>query len=380
MGIAGTTAVGLGTMVSLLTAVPASAVAQRSAEPSWGTNGRVQAIAAVGDRVYIGGTFTAVTDQNGLSHAVSNLAVFLPSTGQFDLTWRPATDGAVSAIQVAGSRVYLAGSFKHVDGATRRKLAVVDTTSGALDATWKTTLNKPADSLALSGGYLYMGGQLTQVRDATGRHTVSYVARVSAADGTWDSTWTPTPDARVRKVLASSSGDRIYVGGDFSQVSGVTSARNLASITTTGAVDRAFIATNLNRGRPSPVRDISTDGTSLVVGTAGNGGSCTAVNTATGATQWTKNTNGDLQATAVMNGTAYCGGHFNGAGSFAGLSRYKAAAVDLATGTTLSFNPRFNSALGVWAMTTDSGKLYVGGDFTSINKLAQPHFAVFLDR
>lgn len=368
---------GLSAALLMASGIPASAVAQRTATPTWGTNGRVTAIAAVGDRVYIGGTFTAVVDRTGKTYPASNLAVFIPSTGQFDLTWHPTTDGAVSALQVSGSRVYLAGSFNTVDGASRRKLAVVDTTTGALDPTWKTTLNKPATSLAVSGGFLYLGGTVTSVRDATGSHTVSYVARVNATTGAWDPTWKPTPNGKVRAVLPSASGTRIYLGGYFTAVSGVTTARNLASITTTGTVDTAFVVTNLNRGHPSPVTDISTDGTNLVVSTADVGGSCAAVNATTGATRWTKSTNGDVQATAVSNGTAYCGGHFNGAASFDQTTRYKLAAVDMATGTTSSFNPRLNSSLGVWSMAADSGRLFVGGDFTLVNKTAQQHFAVF---
>jgi hypothetical protein len=154
-------------------------------------------------------------------------------------------------------------------------------------------------------------------------------------------------------------------------------ARSIASVSTTApaTLTPGFTAGATNSGNKPPASDLALNGSYLLAAVAGSGGACAALDRASGKTLWSDHTNGNLQAVTVLNATAYCGGHFGGTGSFAGQNRYKLAAVDEATGAVRSFAPRINSPLGVWALAHDAARVYVGGDFTKINRRPQYHFA-----
>jgi fibronectin type 3 domain-containing protein len=132
-----------------------------------------------------------------------------------------------------------------------------------------------------------------------------------------------------------------------------------------------------NNGGHSPVFDLVSDGTRLIEAIGGGGGACTAQNPTTGATLWSVHSNGNLQSVQIFGSDVYCGGHFSGTASFGGQTRKKLAEVDLATGAIQPFAPVVNSALGVWSLGSDATHLFVGGDFTKITGVAQPHFAMF---
>lgn len=71
----------------------------------------------------------------------------------------------------------------------------------------------------------------------------------------------------------------------------------------------------------------------------------------------------------------YVGGHFGGTNSFGGQERYKLAAVRTTTGVVDPFDPRVNTALGVFEVRAYAGDIYIGGDFTTVSGASQPHFA-----
>lgn len=98
-----------------------------------------------------------------------------------------------------------------------------------------------------------------------------------------------------------------------------------------------------------------------------------------GATLWSDHSNGNLQSVRLSSGLLYCAGHFSGTGSFLGQTRYKIAAVDPATGALNAFAPNVDSSQGPWAMASDATHVYIGGDFSKISRVPQPHFAMFID-
>jgi hypothetical protein len=100
-----------------------------------------------------------------------------------------------------------------------------------------------------------------------------------------------------------------------------------------------------------------------------------ALDAATGAaTSWNPNASNTVRALAVDGGTVYAGGDFT---SIGGDARYFIAGLDAATGTATSWNPNAGNPCPnqpcdvVRALAVDGGKVYAGGDFTSI--LARPH-------
>lgn len=366
-------------VASLVVVVPMSAGAATvtGLQQSWGTNGRVNAVLAdpASGRVYVAGNFSAVTDAAGTtSLPIANVAAFLPASGTFDPTWHPNPDGVVTSLGLSGGKLYLGGDFTQVQGTTRTRLAAVDAVSGALTPWSPAATGGMVDALAVSGGAVYVGGSFTTLAGVTR----SYLGRVSVSTGNSDTNWTPRPNARVRSLVVPGDGSVVYVGGSFTTINGSSSARSIASLSTTtpATLTKGFNAGATNAGSEPPAMGLYVEGSDLLAAVAGAGGGCASLDAKNGRTQWSKHANGNVQTVTAMNGTAYCGGHFTGTASFDGQNRNKLAAVDQASGQTLGLSLRINSALGVWALSHDATRLFLGGDFTKINGKPQPHFAV----
>jgi len=356
---------------------------------TWGVNGQVLTILPVGDRIYVGGTFTAVVDTSGISYPVSNLAVFSRSTGAADLGFDADPSGTVTSLATDGTNLFVGGAFNKVShggiASARSDAAAVDLATGALSSWRPTVTGGQVDTVAYSPATdsVYLGGNFTSVTDPTNAtSTTPYVASVAASTGLVNPGFAPTPNGRVRSINVAANGSGLYIGGDFTSVGGQPNTKSFTRINpTTGAVDPTFRPAANNQGSYSPVFDITSDSNQVYVAAGGSGGACTALTATTGAAVWTHHTNGNVQSVRVIGSTAYCGGHFSGSGAFDGLTRYKIAAVDTVTGTVLPFAPNVNTALGVWSIGTQPGDatLYLGGDFTKIAGVNQLHFAMFPD-
>lgn len=370
----------LGVVTGLvMTTTPAFAGAAPSPSKTWGTNGRVSAMLAVGGNVYLGGDFTAVVDTSGHSFPASRLAVISTTTGVVNRSWIGSADDTVSALAVSGNTLFVGGSFSTVNGVAHRNLAALNLSTGAFVSGFTTTANKPVLGLAVAGTSLIVGGLFTSVTSSAGTTSRTFLAKASTTTGAVDQAWAPRPDARVSAV--QSDGTRIYVGGEFTTINGASN-KSTASLSPSGsgAPLSSYHGGPTNNQQFAPVLNMKLVGSTLYVGAGGGGGGCTALNATTGAKIWGKHTNGNVQAVVYNHGFVYCGGHFGGAGSFDGQTRYKLAAVTAtAPYNTTSFAPRFNSALGIWSMTADSGHTFAGGDFTKVNQASHPFYAAFVD-
>lgn len=370
--------------VALLVSTGSVASAAISPAPArtWGTNGRVLAVLPVGDRVYIAGDFTSVIDPSSRTYPASRLAVYIPSTGRFDLGWSASADASVSSLAISSEKLFVGGSFTTMNGIKRKKLARLDASTGTLDPSWSASVDRPPDALATSGDQVYVAGAFTKAA-GTGATLTNrpYVAKFSASTGAIDAAWLPTPNERVRTVRTSDDGSFVYIGGSFTSVNGAFSVGRVAKLTSsTGSLVAGFVPGATNQTSKPPVYDLWVSGSDRVyVAVGGSGGACAAMNATTGSVLWSKHSNGNLQSVRVIGDTVFCGGHFTGVGGFDNQTRYKLASVDRSTGTTLPFAPVVNSALGVWSMGADSTRLYIGGDFTQIDTTAQPGFAAFVD-
>lgn len=363
--------------------LPASASATSAAtvtgwQQTWGTNGRVSAILAdpANGRVFVAGSFTAVTDPSGRASApIANLAAFIPATGTFDRSWHPNPNGAVTALALSGGQLYLGGGFTKVAGHRRSHLAAVNAGGTGALANWAPAVARgTVDALAVSNGRVYVGGNFISLAGVDRAH----VGRVSASTGTLDAGWVPQVNGRVRTLAVSGDGSRVYIGGNFTTVDGSGTGRSIASLSTAApaALTRGFNAGTTNEGKEPQAYALYLDGSNLLAAVGGAGGGCASLNAATGATRWSDHTNGNVHAVTALAGTVYCGGHFDGPGSFDGQIRNKLAAVNESSGQLLGLSLRINSSLGIWALGHDSSDVYLGGDFTLLNGNAQPHFAV----
>lgn len=346
-------------------------------------NGRVSAIVRVGDRVYLGGSFTQLTAADGTVFARNNLAALDADTGQVVADWNPDANGSVRAIAPSsdGGRLFVGGAFTYVNGLYRGRLAAVDLATGAVDKRWSAGTNGTVRTLAVGGGYLYAGGEFTQLKGQPRTH----LAKVDEATGALDQGWSPSADGissvygSVRALAFSEDGSRLYAGGYFGTISGQPTGNLAALDPGTGLVDPVFRPDDGNG-----IQSMAVAGGRVFVGTGDNLEGVEAFDAVTGRRDWYIGygahtaSEGDVQALAVRDGTLYAGGHFDKLGD---QPKHRLAAIDAATGIIDSqWNPNVASGnLGVWAIASYGPYLYVGGDFTSISGKAQERLARFTD-
>ena len=114
-----------------------------------------------------------------------------------------------------------------------------------------------------------------------------------------------------------------------------------------------------------------------------------AAYTTSGRTRWTRVFDGDVQGIAVLDGTAYVGGHFDrsctsgepdnqGDCTGGSQSRIKLAAVN-GNGSLNGWAPQANGIVGVRTIVVDPVRrtVAVGGDFTTIGGQTQKRYAFF---
>jgi hypothetical protein len=331
------------------------------------TDGRVSAVLVSGGRVYLGGSFTHV---NGAER--NRLAAVDAETGELT-GWDPNASGSVRSLALSadGTRVYAGGTFTGIGGAYRGRLAAVDAATGALDPAFKPgTANSTVRAIAVSGNRVYLGGDFTTVKGASrGR-----LALVDGTTGALDPNWAPSADAAVLALGASPDGARVYAGGAFTAIDG-RSVRHLAALGAgTGAPDVAWEKPTKPNGK---VYDLEQSGGLLYTGEGGLGGAASAYDAATGERAWRVEGDGDVQAVTVMGGEVYLGGHFVALG---GQDRRFFAAADAATGALDPWNPRGGgTGLGVWSLGADPlrTRVHAGGDFTSVSGVTHGRFARF---
>jgi hypothetical protein len=352
-------------------AQPAHAAVGQTVRTTPSFNGSVYAIAYRGDTVFVGGSFTSTT-VGGRTVSRDRLAAFDATTGALR-DWAPRADGTVRALAVSGSSIYAAGDFEHVSGRTRDSLARIDAGSGAV-STFQHGIDGSPRALAVGNGRLYLAGTISRDR--------SRLAAFSLATGVLDDDWTPTADDTVYSLAYRDS--RVFLGGAFHQADDVRATLRLAAVdATTGDLDSSF-----RPSVPAVVHSIAVDGSGVYAAMGGQGGRAASFSN-TGRTRWTRFFDGDAQAIAVLDGTAYVGGHFDRACTTSSLgahgtctqgsaSRVKLAAVS-GDGSLSGWAPQANGIVGVRTIGVDRrhGTVAVGGDFTTIGGRAQKRFASF---
>lgn len=196
------------------------------------------------------------------------------------------------------------------------------------DALPTVQVNGVVWSQVIVGDRVYVTGEFTQARPAgaaAGANETprSHILAYNLHTGELITSWAPSLNAQGLAITASADGSRIFVGGDFSQVSGVWRNRVAAIDAATGAVI---------------------------------GG-------------WNPIANTRVSALAVMGDTLYMGGHFT---IVAEQGRVRLAAVNATTGQLLPWAPSADRDVATMITHPGTGRVIVGGSFYQLNGTSQP--------
>ena len=390
----------------------APALAQNPPHQSWQTNGTVRTVVISHGVVYLGGQFTTMRPANaplGSTRAVvrRNAAAINAATGRL-LPWNPNVAGRVDALRVIGNRVYLGGLFTAVGGKAHANVAAVGPDAGKPTA-WHANTNGSVRALeATPGGSVLLGGDFSRVAGVArtrlaevtpASKVTAWAPRVGQVTGF---ACPPRCHPSVFTIRMSASGKTVYFGGHFGLVNDVSRNEAAAVPLANGGTTLAFnpniyadancpLCTTPETSRvyniiPTATRIYTCGGYWKVNGSL-RSFNVSAFNPTSGAliTGFRGQDDGDTPGCALRAGVLYIGGHFNVAGfncqpnqlQFC-TTRHHVAALDATTGSVISsWNPGANSVHGLLAIANAPGAVAFGGYFTRIGATNRQGIALY---
>jgi hypothetical protein len=340
----------------------------------------VNAILPSGRTIYVGGDFTTV---GGVGRRC--LAAVDAGTGRpLDFAPEPA-GGMVKALVGTDSTLYVGGTFRTMGGQPKQLLAAVDAATGSVRA-WDPHVSSVyydydvdpcVSALAIAGDRLYVAGHFTRA----GGEMRGGIASLDLSTG-GVSDWNPNPIVE-RNLVRAPVVEALAVHGNVAYVGGYTALgpqqrQNLAAIDLTTGVLTAFDARVVG-----DVYTLSVDDKCVYAGgqfrTAWNWhlrNGLAAIDMRTGELlPWNPDPGGGfVMAIAADTGAVYIGGRFS---QVNGELRDNLAALDPVTGTLMAWNPGADDAVLTLAVTGD--RVYAGGFFQNIDGVPR-RWLVAVDR
>ena len=376
------------------------------------TKVKVTAILPMGDRIYVGGTFTGVRNKDS-SQKLTRRGLFAldPASQQVDPTFVVDLDGAVEALAPSpdGNAVFVAGKFNTVNDGDFPKLAKLDARTGAPIAGFRPRPSSEVKDIVVAGDRVILAGPFAAVQNRLRGGLAAVDVDTGALDPDLDVTFSDPRQggiSRVESIAVTPDGVTLVAGGNFTRVGGVERWQVALLDITDGRratlldwqTDR-FNDTVVSR-RPhdvpacasafdSHVKDIdmSPDGSYFVVVTTGGytsrGPLCdTASRWDTSARGealqpvWDNYVGGDtLTGVAITGAAVYVSGHFRWMNNFhndgsasdanpgdGSVEREAIAALDPSSGLPLPWNPRRERGHGAEAIVSTPDGLWVGSD------------------
>ncbi|HEY0508089.1 MAG TPA: radical SAM protein, partial [Blastococcus sp.] len=390
--------------------------------PTVQINGVVWSQVAVGNTVFVAGSFTRARPAGaaaGTQETVrNNLLAYDITSGNLITGFAPDLNAQALVVTKSpdGSRIYVGGDFTSANGQARSRVAAYDATTGALIDGFRPSVNGQVRALAATNDTVYIGGSLS----AVGGVSRSRLAAASAATGAL-LPWAPVPgvgpttgnrDGNTATsnvpmaMVVTGGGDQVVVSGRFDTMNGVK-ATGIAALDPVSGLNRPFAINGLitNQGVNSAIYSLSTDGTT-VYGSGydyqgpGNVEGTFAATAAGGALVEINDCRGDTYSTFPMNGALYVASHTHNCESIGGSIEQNPRVEKRGTaytltpttvvrwgtnvnwvgkpaGSQLAWNPEISAGSytgqlqGSWSVTGNGQYMSYGGEFPRVNNLAQ---------
>jgi Domain of unknown function (DUF5122) beta-propeller len=366
-------------------------------------NGRADVLAQIGDRIYVGGSFTQVKNWQGtaVTQTRNYLFAYSATTGQIDGGFNPVINAPVMALGASpDGQLLVGGQFSSVNGLARTGLVKLDAATGATVAAFKgTTGGGWVTDLDIANGKVYLTGTFTKVRSVARTRLGAVDVMTGALDAELNlalSGQNPSTAAQQfqaeHRLDVSADGTRMVIVGNFSSVGGVPRTQ-IAQIDLTtspdSVVDWFTPKYPFHTSLKSNVNDIEIDPTgTYAVAVAGfrpvwSGLTPTALGDHAARwelasrgqiepTWWTSSPTDTFTSVAISGSTVYVGGHFkwlNGRTSSdhtGAVVRQGLAALDPRNGVPMNWNPGRDRGWGVIDMLVTDNQLVIVHDTTTV--------------
>jgi hypothetical protein len=377
--------------------------------PTVQINGVVWSQVTVGNTVYATGSFTSARpagSPKGVNETPrKNLLAYDITTGNLITSFNHSLNaqGIVISKSPDGSIIYVGGDFTTVDGAAHNRIVAISTVTGNVIPGFAPSFNARIHAIAATPTTVYVGGSFT----AVGAANRGRLAAVNAANGAL-TTWAPTANNEVDAIVLSPLG-KVIVGGKFATLN-TTAALGSGALDPVSGATLPWAANQKikDSGSTAGITSLTTDG-SQIYGTAfrfntgGNLEGAFAVQPETGVINWIEDCHGDTYGGLPIGQTFYVVSHEHSCatiGTFRGTTpptEYHATAFTTYPTGTIAHNtaPGYFDWLGApdptqlywyptlaigtftgqnqaaWSVTGTAQYVALGGEFPSVNNLAQ---------
>ncbi|MHA7277747.1 PKD domain-containing protein [Arthrobacter sp. Hz1] len=366
----------------------------------------------VGNTVYVAGSFTTARPAGspvGVNTVVrNNILAYDIRTGTLIDSFAPNLNGQATAVAASpdGTRIYVGGSFTAVNGATVWRVAALDPVNGRLLTNFVPKMDASVRAIVATNDTVYLGGLFTGV----GTVTRARLAAFSATDGSLLD-WAPAAvGGQVNGLALSPDGTKMVVGGAFTTLNGSDRpGYGLGAVDVATGQSLPFPANNIvrNGGPSGSITSLSSNSTNVygsgyTFGRASTLEGIFSVKWSDFSTDWIQDCHGDTYSVHAQGDVIYSAGHAHYCGNIGGfpqeapwqfnraLAFSKSATgtvTDEAYGyTNFEGNPSptllnwFPSILdgrytgqnqGAWSVTGNTQYMAYGGEFPSVNGIAQ---------
>ncbi|MEO3752325.1 DNRLRE domain-containing protein [Streptomyces sp. B6B3] len=326
--------------------------------PTWQTNGIVYSMAEANGVVFVGGTFSTIRPPGAApgtqEQEAVNFVAFDAATGQptdCELSFTVGSGTAqVRALAVSPDKetLYVGGTFGTVGtpsgSAGASSVAAIDIDS-CTRVSFGPAANGIVRSIAATEDRVYLGGDFTEMSG----ESHSRFAAVDTSGEVLD--WEADADEVGKAVEVTPDGQHVLLGGDFFEVNNA-STHGLAVVSAdTGDVEQTY--SNSFIGNSSTIQDITTDENGFYVGAEGSGGGVfdgrIALSLDTFDEVWRDTCLGATQGLAVHQEVLYSAHHAHDCssmGEFPDQPRYHLFGQSVFDPQLLGWFPNTNDGLG----------------------------------